>query len=77
MDIKSVNQKELNYCLRHHTKTTLALFGLHGIRTRLELTPEQSLWEIHEAWAGHQPKYIDLPLSSWIGVQYMKDYPDD
>ena len=67
------NQKEINYCLRHHTQATLRYLGLKDITPRLK--PDQYESIIHEGWAGLVPKLKpELELPAYIGVVYMKDY---
>ncbi|QXM18604.1 hypothetical protein Phab24_id159 [Acinetobacter phage Phab24] len=55
--IDSVNQKELNYCLRHHTNATLRFFGLKDLTPRFNDIYDNYHW----GWAGLFPISSGIP----------------
>lgn len=56
------NLKEVNYCLRHHTRATLRVLGLK------DLTP--IFYDVydyyHEGWAGLVPERNDIGISDRV-----------
>ena len=77
MNISDCTLKEFNYCLRHHTETTLKKFNLKGFKVSLGNPYDNP----HDAWAGLEPvrgvdyHYVEKDeLGLWIGLMIIKDY---
>lgn len=76
--IDSVNQKELNYCLRHHTKAVVRFFNLKEFHPKF--LPRE--YEIHDNWGfwsdmiEPKPEYPINPdnLPMLINWYHIKDF---
>lgn len=71
------NLKEFNYCLRHHTQSTLKMFNLIDVTPRLK---GKNPLDVFGSGYSYDDQYVydqynhwenSLEVHNWIGVVYM------